>query len=270
MTEAVLRHRIVILTGPAIWHRNSCATWIRAGLNIVGICYCDQRTFRLPLRAAWKSLRTGAPWRLFGQILGRAYYEVCNGRKDRAIAERILNLRRIEEALKSWNGAVYHTSDYSRPETIAWLASLRPDVFLVHTPYWVGKKVRDLAAKGITIGGHPGLTPWYRGSYSPFWAIYRGHAEDVGASVFWLSGRVDAGDLVVQERIAIEDGDSHVTLGWKGMSRIAEIQARVLDDFDHGVPIPRRPHREIPPDSVYPVPTLLDYLRYRRRQKRVR
>jgi methionyl-tRNA formyltransferase len=121
--------------------------------------------------------------------------------------------------------------------------------------------------KDIVIGGHPGLTPEYRGSHSAFWAIYNGEPEKVGCSVFWLDEGVDTGDLIVQEPIPIEPGDSYFTLGWKGMKRIAELQAKTVTDFDRGIPIRRKKHASIPAGSEYPVPTLLDYLKYRRRQR---
>lgn len=269
MTELPTRNRIVIVVGPQLWHKNTCATLIRAGLDIVGICYCDQRTFHLPLRTVWRSLKKDSVWKTMGRIAGRVYYNLLNGKKDRFIAERLFDQGEIEQVLSSWRGPVHTTDDYSRPDTIDWLDAMKADFFVVHTPAWVGKKVRQLPAKGI-LGGHPGLTPAYRGSHSTFWAIYHSQPENVGASVFWLDAGVDTGDLIVQEHIPIEHGDSFITLGWKGMIRIAELQAQVLDAFDHGIDIPRHSHREIPPNSLYPVPTLCDYLRYRHRQKDVR
>jgi len=147
---------------------------------------------------------------------------------------------------------------------------MEADIFIVHSGYWVGKRVREIPRKKAVIGGHPGLTPNYRGSHSAFWAIYKNRPEDVGCSVFWLDAGVDTGDLVTQERIPIEEGDSYFTLCWKGMVRIAEIQAQVACELDNGTPIPRTPHKEIPPDSEFDVPTLMEYIRYRLRQKQVR
>jgi methionyl-tRNA formyltransferase len=39
---------------------------------------------------------------------------------------------------------------------------------------------------------------------------------------------VDTGDIVAQERIPVEKGDSFMTLSWKGMIRIAQLQAAAL------------------------------------------
>ena len=40
---------------------------------------------------------------------------------------------------------------------------------------------------------------------------------------------VDTGDIVAQERIPVEKGDSFMTLSWKGMIRIAQLQAAALE-----------------------------------------
>jgi len=261
------RNRVVILTAGEIWHRNTCATLLAAGVNVVGICIADQQTAGLPLKYIWKSFGRRGFFTTAGQIVGRIYYRLLNRSADREQQRAIFDEKRIGEVLSAYAGPMHRTENYSSPETLAWLESLAPDVLVVHSGYWVGKKVRAMPRKGVVIGGHPGITPEYRGSHSAFWAIYNGKPEDVGCSVFWLDEGVDTGDLIVQERIPVTAGDSYFTLGWKGMKRIAELQAKTVLDFDRGIPIPRMKHASIPPGSEYPVPTLLDYLRYRRRQR---
>lgn len=261
------KNRVVILTAGEIWHRNTCATLIAAGVNVVGICIADQQTAGLPLKYVLKSFGRRGFLTTTGQILGRIYYRLLNRSADRAAQRAIYDDKWIDETLRAYTGPIHRTGSYSAPETLEWLKSLEPDVLVVHTGYWVGKKVRELPTKGVVIGGHPGITPEYRGSHSAFWAIHNGKPEDVGCSVFWLDEGVDTGDVIAQERISIAPDDSYFTLGWKGMKRIAELQAKTVLDFDRGIPIPRHKHASIPPGSEYPVPTLLDYLRYRRRQR---
>jgi folate-dependent phosphoribosylglycinamide formyltransferase PurN len=260
------RNRVVILTAGEVWHRNTCATLIDAGVNVVGICIANQQSGGLPLKYIRQSFSRRGILTTTSQILGRLYYNRLNRSADREKQARIFDRERIEATLAAYSGPIHHTPDYSAPETLDWLRALGADLFVVHSGYWVGKKVRALPKKGIVIGGHPGLTPDYRGSHSAFWAIYNAEPQRVGCSVFWLDEGVDTGDLVVQETIPIEPGDSYFTLGWKGMKRIAELQAKTVVEFDRGIPIPRLKHPVIPPGSEYPVPTLGDYLRYRRRQ----
>ena len=264
------KNRVVILCGPKLTHVNTCNTLIRSGVEIAGICIADQRTAGLPVRYLWKSAKKKGLWRTASRSLARLVYLAFNRRQDRAVYERLFNERELRETLKPLEDRIHRTDDYSRPETIAWLKACRADIFVVHTPYWVGKKVRELPQKGIVLGGHPGITPEYRGSHSAFWAIYNQKPEDVGCTVFLLDAGVDTGDVVAQERIAVEKGDSFMTLSWKGVMRIAQLQAEAIKNLDTGGELPRRKIVSIPEGSEFDNPTFGEFLRYRLRQSLVR
>lgn len=236
---------------------------------MVGICRADQRTSGLPVNFLWREAQRKG-WRLTAsRILARLAYLLANRRRDQAAHQRLYNEDQIDEVLGNWSGSLHQTENYSSPETLTWLQQMQPDILVAHTPYWIGKRVRQIPKSKIVLGGHPGITPDYRGSHSAFWAVYRGHPEDVGCTVFVLDEGVDTGDVVAQERIAIAPDDSFVTLGWKGMQRIAELQAEVLLQLGKGGTLPRRPV-QAPPDSLFDQPTLGQYWRYRRQQSKVR
>lgn len=265
-----MRHRIAVVCGPEITHKNTCATLIRKGLNVTGICIADQRTAGLPLQYLRRAAKKKG-WRAtLSRMLARVQYSVQNSRQDKQIFSRLFDQASIEATLAAWAGPIYRTPNYSTPETLAWLKKLEPDVIVAHTPYWIGKAVRNIPRTRIVLGGHPGLTPNYRGSHSAFWALYRNQPEDVGCTAFVLDEGVDTGDIVAQRRLPIEEGDSFVTLGWKGMITTAEMQAQVLADFDAGVAIPRRPVDHVPENSEFDNPTLGEYLTYKSRQHAVR
>lgn len=263
------KNRIVILCGPHLTHLNTCATLIRKGLNVVGICVADQRTAGIPFRYVLKSARRKGLSATGSRVLGRLAYLALNARKDQVVYDQLFDRRAIEETLRSWAERIHHTDNYSNSETLGWLGRQDPDVFVAHTPYWIGKNVRRLPKRGIVLGGHPGLTPAYRGAHSAFWAIFSNKPEDVGCTVFLIDEGVDTGEIVAQERIPVEDGDSFMTLAWKGMIRIAELQAEVLQKLEEGQELPRK-KVVAPPGSEFDNPTLGEYLRYRMRQQRVR
>lgn len=250
-------------------HKNTCATLINHGLNVVGICEADQRTAGLPLKYLAKSVKRKGLEVTLSRIAARVLYQLLNHRRDQEIFARLFDEQRINATLRRWGGQIHHTRNYSAPETLRWLQEMEADIFVVHTPYWVGKKVRSLAKTKIVLGGHPGITPYYRGSHSAFWAIYKDKPEDVGCTVFLLDDGVDTGDIVAQDRIPIANGDSFFSLGWKGMIRIAEMQSKILRDLDRGIDIPRKPAVPVE-DSEFDNPRLAQYLQYRRRQQLAR
>lgn len=265
------KNRIVVLCGPNLPHHlHTCATLIQSGLNVVGICMADQRTAGLPLHYLMKSFKKKGLWRTASRSLARIAYLTLNKSQDRAAYRQLFNARELEETLRPWADGIHHTADYASPETVKWLKEREADIFVVHTPYWVGKKVRELPRKGLVLGGHPGLTPDYRGSHAAFWAVYKRKVQDVGCTVFLIDSGVDTGDIVAQERLPVEKGDSFMTLAWKGMIRIAQLQAQALRDLDRGIELPRRKIAVIPPDSEFDNPTFGQFLRYRLSQKLVR
>jgi len=262
-------HRVLVLCGPRMQTWHTAATLIEGGVNVVGVCIADQHMGGLPIAYLKRIMGKEGIVQAGGLILGRLLYNVLNKRKDQASFNKLFNTQNIHQIIEAAPHTLHTKGQYHDSATKKWIESLAPDLIVAHTPYWVDKSIRDIPKVGI-IGGHPGLTPNYRGSHSAFWAIYNGMPEDVGCSVFWLDSGVDTGPLIRQERIPIAPGDSYVSLGWKGMIRQAEILRDVILDFDKGIPIPKTPHNLIPEGSVYPPPTLIQYLKYRLKQNSVR
>ena len=82
-------NRVVVLCGPQLRHRHTCATLIDASVNVVGICICDQKTGRIPVRYVWRSLRRRGLLQTLGQVSGRLYYSLLNRGKDATVFRRL-------------------------------------------------------------------------------------------------------------------------------------------------------------------------------------
>jgi folate-dependent phosphoribosylglycinamide formyltransferase PurN len=263
-------HRVVALCSDGAMERNTCATLVRAGVNLVGIVWCSRRGLgaRAQFLRRWAA-RHGA-LHTAGQILGRIYDRARNASRDRRVLTRLVDEAADRWVLERAGLTAIETDSYSRPDTLAAISRLDPDILVVHTKFIVGAKVRMLARVAV-IGGHPGITPWYRGAYSPFWALLHGRAEFVGFTVFLLDDGIDTGHVLFQGRLPIVSGeDSHLTLAWKGMQRQSALQAEAIRRLDAGESLRLRPVGDVPADSYFGVPTLADFLRYARCQRLVR
>ncbi|NVJ60872.1 MAG: hypothetical protein HWE27_10805 [Gammaproteobacteria bacterium] len=270
MAEAIGKSRVVILCGNDVRHFNTCASLIRSGVNVVGIVSCNQEKAGVPVNYIFKMISKNGFFLTLSQIVGKVYYSLLNRKKDAQIKKKLFDRDVIMKAIESWRREVYKTSDYNDDTTIKYIESLEPDVLLVHTPYWVGKRVRELSKSGFVIGGHPGITPDYRGAHSAFWAIYNDKPQDVGYSVFLLDRGVDTGAVIQQGRVKIEEGDSFVTLGWKGMIEQARVQAEVLLEFDKTGKIDAKPHDNIRDNTLYDNPGIFQILKYQLKRTGVR
>lgn len=263
-------HRVVALCSDGPLERNTCATLVRAGVNLVGIAWCTRAGLSARVRFLRRWAGRHGALHTMGQILGRIYDRARNGRQDRRVLSRLVDEAADRATLAGAGLISIQTDSYSRPETLAALVRLDPDIFVVHSKYMVGGKVRGLAPVAV-IGGHPGITPWYRGMDSPFWALLHDRADMVGFSVFLLDDGIDTGPVLFQERLAVVPGeDSHLTLEWKGMQRQSALQAEVILRLDAGECVPVRRLDDVPDDSYFTLPTLADFLRYQWRQRLVR
>lgn len=243
---------------------------MRAGVHLVGIAWCARDGLAQRVRTIGRWVGRHGALHTAGQVLGRFYDRARNGRLDHQVLTRLIDDSANQRTLEKARIPSIRTDSYSRPATRAEIAEFDPDIFVVHTKFIVGPTVRRLA-RVATVGGHPGITPWYRGTYSPFWAVSRDEPAMVGCTVFLLDDGIDTGPVLFQERITICPGeDSHLTLAWKGMQRQSALQAEAIRRLDAGECLPLRRHPQVPEGSYFTLPTLCDFLRYHRRQRLVR
>lgn len=82
------------------------------------------------------------------------------------------------------------------------LASLQPDLFAVVAFSILPAHLLAIPRCGA-INLHPSLLPAYRGAAPIIWAVINGEST-TGITTFYLSARVDAGDILLQEKVAID------------------------------------------------------------------
>lgn len=248
-------------------HRNTCATLLRAGVEVAGIVICDRRG----AAERWKHLRRWAArygWRrAASQVAARLLYQARDGRTDSRQLPQLIDDARNRAIIERSGVPVLRTTSYSAPETLAAVQAWAPEFLVVHSPYIVGRKVRALASV-TTIGGHPGITPQYRGSYSAFWALTRGEPTMVGWTVFEIDDGIDTGPVLAQGRLDASRGESHMVLTWRGMMAEAEAQADVILRYASGEDLQSVPVGPVDDSSYFGPPTLSELWRYWRTQRR--
>lgn len=259
-------NRIIVLTGSSIPNLNTLSTLINGNLNIVGAVIADQKYHGINTKFLKIAIKKQGILKVILQIAERIVYKLLNHKKDKKQFQNIFNKDEILNTIDGFKENIYNTFTYDSPETIEWIKSKNPDLILIHTPYWVSKKVRNIV-QGKVIGGHPGITQFYRGIHSPFWAIYNNDYENIGYSIFWVGSGVDSGDLIAQGKIIPEKEDSYMTLSWKGMAAIASEIKNILNNIDSIEQIPRYKNKNISKDTIYYHPTIFNYLIYRIKHK---
>ncbi|MCX7823660.1 MAG: methionyl-tRNA formyltransferase [Syntrophobacterales bacterium] len=96
-------------------------------------------------------------------------------------------------------------------ELYEWVKDKRPDLLvLVFVTQFVSKEIIDLATYG-GINYHPSILPKYRGGSAISWALINGEKE-TGVTIHYIDEGVDTGDIILQESVPIDFGDTTVTL----------------------------------------------------------
>jgi methionyl-tRNA formyltransferase len=109
------------------------------------------------------------------------------------------------------------------PESVEHLRGLKPDLIVVVAYGQILRPALLTLAPHGCVNVHASLLPKYRGAAPIAWAIARGE-EKTGVTTMFLNERMDAGDLIDQEEVAIEPTDTAGIL----QERLAVIGGRLL------------------------------------------
>ena len=121
----------------------------------------------------------------------------------------------------------------------AQLQALEPDLLAVVAFLILPRSVLAIPKLG-SVNVHPSLLPKYRGAAPIQWAIINGETE-TGVTIFQLSPRVDAGDVLIQQKVAIGGDETAGELYERLKVQGAELLIRAVDGMAEGsvMPVPQ-------------------------------
>jgi methionyl-tRNA formyltransferase len=90
------------------------------------------------------------------------------------------------------------------------LSACRADIFVVVAFRILPTEVFNIPPRG-TVNLHSSLLPKYRGAAPINWALINGDTE-TGVSTIFINNEIDAGNLLLQKKVAIEEEDTAGTL----------------------------------------------------------
>ena len=119
------------------------------------------------------------------------------------------------------------------------LTALAPDLFIVVAFSVLPKALLAVPRIG-SVNLHPSLLPAYRGAAPIVWAVANGEQE-TGISTFLLNPRVDAGDILMQRRIAIAPDETAGQLEARLCPLGADMVLETVDSLENGslTPLPQ-------------------------------
>ncbi len=147
-----------------------------------------------------------------------------------------------ESAVKKWASAhnlpLFQPGNLRDPGFIRQLKKLSPDVGVVVAFKKLPAEVYKIPRKG-TFNLHASLLPGYRGAAPINWVIINGEKE-TGVTTFMLNDQIDTGDILLQEKIPIEEEETTGSLHDKLKTLGADLVIKTLNLFRQGQISPKK------------------------------
>jgi methionyl-tRNA formyltransferase len=117
----------------------------------------------------------------------------------------------IKMVAEESNLKIYQPERINTSQALTLLEDLRPDLFVVIAYGQIlSQEILDIP-KIFSINVHASLLPRYRGAAPINWAIICGE-KITGITIIRMTEKMDAGPIIAQERIDIQEDDTAITL----------------------------------------------------------
>jgi methionyl-tRNA formyltransferase len=141
----------------------------------------------------------------------------------------------LREIKGRYGVAVLGSEDVNDAQTLNALRTWEPDLVIsIYLNQLIKRELIDLPPLGC-LNIHPAMLPRNRGLFPYFWVIANNEKE-TGVTLHWVDETFDTGDLLLQESIPIERGDTMTSLQYKSAKIGAELLIRGVDLVESGDP----------------------------------
>ncbi len=145
----------------------------------------------------------------------------------------------LEEA-KGYNLPILFYDTLKDEQLLKSIKELHPDIAVVCSfSKKIPKEMLDIVPMGF-INCHPSLLPDYRGG-NPYFHIINNGEKFSGVTLHFMDESFDTGDIVAQQKFAVEKFETMGTLFNKTNFMIADMLVKVLKDIESGNPPKKYP-----------------------------
>lgn len=130
-----------------------------------------------------------------------------------------------------------------RPEHVEAITAVGPDLLLAFGCSLIREPLLSRFA-GRFVNIHLGLSPYYRGSGTNFWALADGRPECVGATFMHIDAGIDTGEVIHQLRARVLPGDTPHQIGNRLIRDVAIVAAEIVRCFRALERLPQLPRRD--------------------------
>ena len=211
-------------------------------------------------------------WKWFGPWQCARMGAVTVGREAEKYLDRLTGYRLFHGACSVRDTArknnIPHRviTDSNDPAYVQHIRALAPDLILSYSAPQIIKPALLAVPKYGVINVHGALLPDYRGCLPSFWYLYNDEKLG-GATVHYMSAKIDDGDIIEQGSVDISDCQSMFRLMKKTKALGGELMLRAVADIANGT-VERRKN-ETEKGRYFTWPTAEQAKEFRRKGKRL-
>ncbi len=139
----------------------------------------------------------------------------------------------VAETASAHGIPVFAPEDVNHPVWVNKIKAINPDIiFSFYYRDMLKSDILEIPKHGC-LNLHGSLLPKYRGRVPFNWAIINGEKE-TGVTLHYMTVKPDAGDIVVQKKVSIEDNDTAKSVFVKAAAAAREMLAEVLPQVKAG------------------------------------
>ena len=231
--------RVVVICGES-WRHRYFASRLSEEFNVVGVVNERMKAhFGAGFLRRSYELARGFRFNPFA-IYAKSHCRVLELARARGVNERILGPKGFRFHLRPGAEHLRFESKVNAPQNVEQIRALKPDVLAVSGARLLSKKIIEIPTKAA-INMHGGLSPYYRGGDSIFWALYNREPQCVGVTIHLLTLGIDAGPLLYTGRPDLEADDNEMTLFAKIYRLGCELMVQAVRDAlaDRLSPVPQ-------------------------------
>lgn len=133
----------------------------------------------------------------------------------------------------SFNIDIYQPKKINTESTIEWLKSKDTQaIIVVAYGEFLGSKILRFCPNP-PINLHPSLLPKYRGAAPIQWALINGETTS-GVTTQFMTKKMDAGDIIIQEKFSIDNSDTAADLFKKIQPLCKSVLLKTLEELENG------------------------------------
>lgn len=147
--------------------------------------------------------------------------------------------RKITSLMHQHQVPVLETEDVNNPDYVLKVKAAQPDVIVSISPPQLFKK-ELLQAVPHCLNAHASLLPRHRGVFGTWWTLFYGDKE-AGITIHTMDEAVDKGEIMWQERIPVQQGETQFSLACSTKALIAPSIWKCLELLEKGQLKPMEP-----------------------------